>query len=144
QYSDQILAQARELGIEASVHFVGHRPDVFRWMKAMDVVVSSSIRHESLSMVALEAMALGKLVVATQVGGIGEAIQDGVCGFLAPPDDPEALAEAVERALASPDRRLIEAEAARVIRERFRSVLQCSEVISVYREIAPANGQAAR
>jgi glycosyltransferase involved in cell wall biosynthesis len=133
KFRSEIETTAQALGIARQVHFVGHRNDVYRWMKAMDVVVSSSIHHESLSMVALEAMAMGRVVVATRVGGIAEAIEDGVSGFLVPPDDPEALSAGIIRALRSTDREKIGAEAARKIHARYTATAQCRAVIDVYR-----------
>jgi len=67
-------------------------------------------------MVLLEAMAHGRAVVATPVGGIPSLVEDGATGLLVSPGDPEALREAIERLLAAPDlrRRLGEAARARV------------------------------
>jgi len=70
------------------------------WMNACDVLCLPSL-NEGLPNVALEAMACGLPVVASRVGGVPEIVRDGVNGFLIPPSDPAALADALRRALAT-------------------------------------------
>jgi len=87
---------ALELGIERSVHFLGTRKDVPNVMRAIDIFVLSS-RWEGMPNAILEAMACGKPVVATRVGGSPEVVVDGETGILVEAGDPVSLAEAVER-----------------------------------------------
>ncbi len=82
----------------AKVVFTGRRDDVPAVTAALDVAVLPSYR-EAQGLVILEAMALGRPVVASRVGGIPEMIRDGVTGVLVPPHDPEALAGAIVRVL---------------------------------------------
>jgi glycosyltransferase involved in cell wall biosynthesis len=82
----------------AKVVFTGRRDDVPAVTAALDVAVLPSYR-EAQGMVILEAMALSRPVVATNVGGIPEMIEDGRTGLLVPPHDPEALAAAITRLL---------------------------------------------
>ena len=89
---------ARELGIGHRVVFTGRRDDVPAVTAALDVAVLPSYR-EAQGLSILEAMALGRPVVASNVGGIPEVIQDGVTGLLVPPHDPAALAAAIVRLL---------------------------------------------
>jgi glycosyltransferase involved in cell wall biosynthesis len=81
---------------------VGTRPhdEIPLWMNACDVLCLPSL-NEGLPNVALEAMACGLPVVASRVGGVPEVAHDGLNGFLVPPSDPIALAEALQRALAT-------------------------------------------
>lgn len=81
------------------------QPDLFELYRAADVVVVPSVWPEPLSRVLLEAMRMGRPVVATRVGGTPEAVEDGVTGLLVPRQDPEALAKAVSELLLDPDRR---------------------------------------
>ena len=83
---------ARGLGLERDVLFVGYTSTPGDYLLAADVVVLPS-RSECLPNVALEAMALGKPVVATSVGGVPEVIEDGRSGLLVPSEDEAALAE---------------------------------------------------
>ena len=91
-------AQAAELGIARSVVFTGRRDDVPGVTAALDVAVLPSYR-EAQGLTILEAMALSRPVVASNVGGIPEMIEDGRTGLLVPPHDPGALAAAVTRLL---------------------------------------------
>ena len=83
-----------------------------RWYERAAVVVVPS-RREGYGVVAREAMAYGRPVVATAVGGLPDAIEDGVTGLLVPPRDPAALRSALERLLADPALRARLGEAAR-------------------------------
>ncbi|MEM2125321.1 MAG: glycosyltransferase family 4 protein [Candidatus Methanosuratincola sp.] len=89
------------LGLSERVLFLGYRCDVPELLGSCDIFVLPSL-YEGLPLSVLEAMAAGKTVVATAVGGTSEAVQDGETGFLVPPGDPAALAEAIQRVLADP------------------------------------------
>jgi glycosyltransferase involved in cell wall biosynthesis len=91
--------------------FVPHE-EVQRLLARAAVVVLPSHR-EGLPMVLLEAMAHGRAVVATPVGGVPSLVEDGVTGLLVPPGDAKALREAIERLLADPELRRRLAETAR-------------------------------
>ncbi|MDZ7292585.1 MAG: glycosyltransferase [candidate division KSB1 bacterium] len=88
----------RDAGLGNRIRFLGYRDDVAEILKAIDVFVLPSI-SEGLPNVILEAMACGKPVIATNVGGIPEAIRHGENGFLVPPKDAVALANALENML---------------------------------------------
>lgn len=83
---------AKSLGLDDTVKFLGFRGDVPELLAAADIYVCSSI-SEGLSLAILEAMATGKPIVATNVGGNRELVDDGETGFLVPPGNPVALAE---------------------------------------------------
>ena len=93
---------AAELGLAGRVHFLGPRDDVPDLLSALDIFVLPS-HSEGVSLALLEAMAAGLPVIATRVGGLPEVVTDGENGLLIPPQDPEALATALERLLADPD-----------------------------------------
>lgn len=102
---------------DASIHFLGYRRDVATWYSAADVVVLPSC-EDACPLAALEAMSLGRPVVASNVGGIPELVQDGVTGLLVPPGNPTSLAAAIETLLSDPDRRQRMGEAGRAAFER--------------------------
>jgi glycosyltransferase involved in cell wall biosynthesis len=89
---------AESLGLASRARFLGPRSDTPDLLAACDVFVLPS-RHEGLGGAALEAMARGRPVVASRVGGLGEAVVHERTGLLVPPEDPEALAEALARLL---------------------------------------------
>jgi glycosyltransferase involved in cell wall biosynthesis len=89
-------------GVQAKVHIAGFREDVPACLAAMDVVVLPSIKSDGVPQVMLQALAMRKSVVASAVGGIPEVIQHQRTGILVPPNDPQALAEAVVQVLRDP------------------------------------------
>jgi glycosyltransferase involved in cell wall biosynthesis len=90
-----------ELDLGRSVRLLGRRDDARALLGLVDLVVHPS-QQEGFSNAILEAMAAGKPVVATNVGGNPEAVVDGVTGLLVPPADPGALASAIIRLLGDP------------------------------------------
>lgn len=100
-YPERLRAMAAKLGVHERFTWAGHQADVPTWMQAMDVVVHASW-GEPFGMTVLEAMALGKPVVAAASGGPLESVRDGVDGLLVPPGEPGSLADAVSRFLQHP------------------------------------------
>jgi FkbM family methyltransferase len=96
--------QAKRLNLDGRVRLVGHQQNPEEWIHAMDVFVHGS-HNEPFGMVVIEAMALGKAVVASAEGGPTEVITPGVDGLLSPYGDSEALARAILRFLDDPDLR---------------------------------------
>ena len=88
----------REIGIANKVSFLGWRYDLPQVYIDLDVVVISS-NNEGTPVTAIEAMAAGRPVVATRVGGLPDVISDGETGYLVPPGNVEQLASAIERVL---------------------------------------------
>ena len=115
----RLEALAADLGIAEATIFTGRRDDVPDVLAALDVVVSSSV-FEGSPLALIEAMAAGKAIVATRVGGVPDLIEDGQHGLLVEPSDPASLATAIESLLADPDlRRELGARAARRQRAEF-------------------------
>lgn len=89
---------AADLGIADIVRFCGWIPydQIPNYMAQIDIFVMPSVyESETFGVAAIEAQAMGIPVVATSVGGIPEAVADGVTGILVPPRDPEAIAQAI-------------------------------------------------
>ena len=101
-YKASLDALALSLGIEKRIRFAGLQQNVADWMQAMDVVVHASDR-EPFGIVVIEAMALGKPVIAGDTGGPTEVIKHAVNGLLSPFGDSEKLAENILRVLDQPD-----------------------------------------
>ena len=105
-YEQRLRRQVKQLGLEEYVHFLGFQPDVSPYLSALDVYVQPS-RMEGLGIAMLEAMAMNKPVVATDVGGIPDVVRHQHTGLLVKPDDAKALAQAVFALLSDPERRRV-------------------------------------
>ena len=131
---DALEAQARELQIAHRVVFTGRRDDVPAVTAALDVAVLPSYR-EAQGLSVLEAMALSRPVVASNVGGIPEMIDDGVSGLLVPPHDAEALANAIIRLLQDhPYADMLARAGHDLVHDRFCIELMVGAIESIYDE----------
>ncbi len=99
----ELQQEVAAAGFQAKVHITGFREDVPACLAAMDVVVLPSIKSDGVPQVILQALAMRKSVVASAIGGIPEVIQHRHTGVLVPPNDHEALAEAVVQVLRDPE-----------------------------------------
>ena len=100
----QLQVRAKELKIDKKVHFIGPRLDVLELLQVFDIYVLPSL-WEGLPMIILEAMASGCPVIATDVGGVREAIVDNETGILVEPGNKKALYEAIEKLVTDKDLR---------------------------------------
>lgn len=135
---EALEAQARDLGIARRVVFTGRRDDIPAVTAALDVAVLPSYR-EAQGLTILEAMALSRPVVASNVGGIPEMITDGVTGLLVPPHDADALAQAIVRLLLDhPYADTLARAGHDMVHDRFCIELMVSAVQTIYDEGARA------
>jgi glycosyltransferase involved in cell wall biosynthesis len=119
-YRDSLEEFVRAHGLGERVRFLGHRTDVPDVVNAFDVAVHASVTPEPFGRVLIEAMALGKPVVASAAGGVLEIVDDGRSGMLVAPGDHESMAAALRRLLGNPAlRSAMGEEGARRARERF-------------------------
>lgn len=95
-YYREMVQMIKGLGVSDHFEFVGHQDDISRFVRKMDFLIFPS-KSEGFSNGVIEAMAMGKPVIATRVGGNPEAIVDGETGFLVSVDQPEELQKAAER-----------------------------------------------
>jgi glycosyltransferase involved in cell wall biosynthesis len=127
--------RARRLGVLDAVHFLGFTQDSATVLRGANVFVSASWA-ESFPYVILEAMALGVPVVATRVGGVGEAVSDGLTGLLVPPHDAASLARAIGSLISDRDRAAeMGARAASDVRARFTREQMLDGLATVYRDV---------
>jgi len=139
------LAKERNLG--AAVLFTGFRSDVPDLLRAMDCFVLASTRTEGVPQSLLQAFAAGVPAVASDIGGIPEVIADGETGILVKPDDPAALASAIEAVLGNPAAAATRARAARkLVEDRFSHVAVVTRLLALYEEVIagrrPVRGRA--
>ena len=137
EYADFLRQQIAKLGVGDAVTITGDRPhdSIPRWMQAADVVVHAS-DNEPFGIVVVEAMALGKPLVAGGRGGPTQVVTPGVDGLLAPYGDPAALAGAVLRYLDEPAFAVKVGEAARRRAAEFSVEMFCRRVAAGVRRLA--------
>ena len=126
-------AQVKELGLEEQVKFIGFRKDIKNLYKGSDLYVNSS-QHEALSFLIIEAMAAGLPVIATDMGGNSDIVNDEAgCGLLVAYDDPDSMAGAMKRFLEDPDfRAACRENALRTIEEKFEIHKMAKVTYGVY------------
>jgi glycosyltransferase involved in cell wall biosynthesis len=135
------LARVREsadnAGVSGRIRFMGRREEARAFLAAADVVVNPA-DFEGLPLAVLEALALGKPVVATAVGGVPTVVIDGVTGRLVPPGDPDALAAGIREALLSPAAAGWGKEGAELVARDHGIARMISEYEKVYDEVLGA------
>lgn len=131
-YMAELMQSIRELDCYDNVRFVGGRNEIFPILRASDVFFLPS-RSEGFSNALLEAMACGLPSVATDVGGNGEALEDGRSGFLIPADDPDTAADRILLLLRDAQRAsVMGAEARRTVESRFSSDIMGQKLAEFY------------
>ena len=125
--------QVKALGLEDRVVFLGFRQDMKNLFHGADLYVNSS-RHEALSFLIIEAMAAGLPVIATDMGGNSDIVNDEAgCGLLVAYDDPDSMAGAMKRFLEDPDfRAACRENALRTIEEKFEIHKMAKVTYGVY------------
>jgi glycosyltransferase involved in cell wall biosynthesis len=135
---------AESLGIADKVAFTGHRDDALAVIAGSDVVAHCSTSPEPFGMVVIEAMALGRPVIASNEGGPPEVIDDGRTGLLVPPRDPARLAHTMLDLLTDQQRRAEIAHAGRAVaHERFSAEEMTRALAAVYRHASVEKRRAA-
>jgi len=132
--------RVRAAGMEERILFRPEVPvwDMPRWYQALDLFVAPQ-RWEGFGLTPLEAMACGVPVVATTVGAFEELVLDGQTGFLVPPGDAGAIAQAIGWLLDNPELTAKQARAARAhIEAAFRIEDEAAAITAVYRRMLEA------
>lgn len=133
---DAVADLARELGVEDRLQMLGWQSDPNRWFPQLDVLAVPSRAEGAPPLVALEAMMAGVPVVATDVGSISDAVEDGRTGVLVPPEDPATLAAAVTALAADPERqRLLSQSARELVLKRFTIERMVERFEALYDEL---------
>lgn len=134
----QVTTEAAKLGVEDHLHLIGARSDVVEFLRAADVFLFPSL-YEGLGIALIEAMAAGCACVASSTGPLPEIIADGKTGLLVPAGDSDALAEAVNRLLASSELRTELGTAARQsVLQRFQPQPAVDRLTEIYESVARA------
>lgn len=131
-YGAEIKELTETLGLERNVHFLGHRKDIVDLMNAMDIIIHASIDPEPFGKVLIEAMALGKPLIATRAGGPLEIVEDHVTGLLVPPGDVDAMAKAVSLLLRN---RALAAKMGQAGRQRVEKLFELRKTVQSIEQI---------
>jgi L-malate glycosyltransferase len=129
---NDLKGQAASLGIVDKVIMPGFRRDIPDILNALDIFIISS-HHEGIPMIVLEAMALNRAVVSTEVGGIKEIIEPEISGLFAEPGNPEALAEKCLKIIKDPSQRnKLQNAAGKRIKNEYSANIQKERLIELY------------
>lgn len=131
ELSNMLRQRASSLNIEDSVRFIGYREDVVPYFKIADVVAMPS-RWEGLPYAALEASACGKMLIASDTGGLREIISHGETGFLTQPEDSKLLTHHIIQALKDTD---VCAACGNRARERVSARFELKDQVRRFEEI---------
>ncbi len=136
-YRRELESQVEKLGLQAVVHLTDHCDDMAAAYKLSDVVVSASVEPEGFGRTVVEAQALGRPVIATNIGATAETIIDGETGWLVPPDNPSALAQALTKALDLNEyqRSAMAQRAIAHVTQNFSRDRMCADTLALYDEL---------
>jgi glycosyltransferase involved in cell wall biosynthesis len=135
---ESVERRAHQLGIVRDSLFLGYQEDVAQFYAAFDALILPSA-NEGTPVSAIEALAGGRPVVATDVGGVPDVVRDGIDGFLVEPGDVDAMADRLARLAADADLRRRMGEAgADSVRERYAVERLLEDVDALYRRLLAA------
>ena len=130
----EIDALVAALALQKQVHLVGWIDDLAPVYATIDIFALSSL-NEGTPVAVIEAMAAAKAVVATRVGGVADVVEHERTGLLVPPQNPEALADAIVRLAMAPDERLRMGAAGRqAVVARFSPERLVDDIDTLYRD----------
>lgn len=137
KYLDYLEKLVHKYNLQDRVGFFGRYNDVPALMMVSNVVLSTAIEPEAFGRISVEGQAMGKIVIASNIGGSVETIIDGVSGKLYQYDDPQALANALDWALELPEKDAIRISKAAIknVKENFTKQIMCDKTVKVYEEI---------
>ncbi|MCX5695664.1 MAG: lipopolysaccharide heptosyltransferase II [Candidatus Omnitrophica bacterium] len=134
-YKEQIQVLVRRLGLNHCTEFLGTQRNIPEILSNLDLVVLATTTHEAFGRVIIEAQAAGVPVVATEVGGVVDIIEDGRTGLMVPPSDPQSMAEAVIKIFKDPSLARSLAEAAYTkVKEKYNVELMVNNTLNVYKD----------
>ncbi len=141
KYLDYLKKLARKYKLDDRIGFFGRYQDVPALMMISTVVLSTAIEPEAFGRISIEGQAMGKIVVASNIGGSLDTIQDGITGKLFESNNPQSLADALDWALSlnKAETKKISDSAIKNVREHFTKQIMCDKTIEVYREVVNQN-----
>jgi len=136
EYKNRLKNLIQKLGVDSKVIFTGYRKDIPQIMAASDIILHCSTYPDPFPGVVLQGMAVGKPVIASNLGGVKEQIKNGISGILVEPSNPEVLAETICNLLADRDKRYkLGKLAAEQAFSRFSSAVFFQRLSNIYDEL---------
>lgn len=134
KYREELQNKIEEYGLVKNVIITSNVSDMPAIYALSDIVVCASSKPEAFGLVSIEAQAMGRMVIATNLGGIRETIIDKKTGWLIEPENSAELTEAIEKILKlSLKERLVRAKAARInVEENFSLEVMGKKIINIY------------
>ena len=136
-YTQELKKDIEQKGMDGKFAFIRHLDDVPAMMMLSDIVVSASIEPEAFGRIAAEGQAMGRIVVASNIGGSLENIKDGVSGKLFENANADSLAETLKWALnlSKEEREKFAKEGIKNVKENFTKQIMCDKTLAVYDEL---------
>ena len=136
KYTEELHQKIEQYGMSDRYTFIRHVNDVPAAMMLSEVVLSTSIEPEAFGRIAIEGQAMGRIVVASNIGGSKETVIDSVTGKLFESNNADDLAQAIRWALhlSKEEREKIGAAAIKNVKEHFTKQIMCDKTIKVYEE----------
>lgn len=137
KYLAYLKKLAKKYNLQSKICFHGKVLDMPALMMVSTVIVSAAIEPEAFGRISIEGQAMGKIVVASNIGGSLDTIQDGVNGKLFESDNPYSLAAALDWALdlTNKQRDAISAAGQQNVKDNFTKKIMCDKTIAVYKEL---------
>jgi len=137
KYTDGLKEKMQQYQMSDCYTFIKHTDDVPALMKACDIVVSASIEPEAFGRIAAEGEAMGKIVLASNIGGSLDNIKDGITGKHFKSGDADDLANKLAWALDMPEseRKKMSQAAENFVKENFTKQIMCDKTLAVYRDL---------
>lgn len=136
--SETISCKIKDLGLLHKVFMLGLRHDISNILKSIDLFVLPTLQ-ESLPQSLLQAMAMEKPVIGTKVGGIGEAIENEVNGYLVEPNNPSALSDAIIKLLQDKEKsRTMAIEGRKIVQQKYTIESMCEKMFDLYSSLLKA------
>ncbi len=136
-FKAELLARIESLGLKDRVRLVGHANDMPAALMLADVVIHASTDAEAFGRTVIEAQAMARPVIASDLGAPRETVAEGITGWRIPPDDAAALADAIGKALAVPpaERAALGARARAAVLSGYTTEAMQAATMAVYREL---------
>ena len=136
-YTNELKDMVAEYNLEGKVQFIEHSFDIPAILMLSEIVLSTAIRPEAFGRAAIEGQAMGKIVLASNIGGSLDNTVDGVTGKLFESNNAQSLADAIDWALTLPpaEKAKISKAAVKNVKDNFTKQIMCDKTLSVYHEL---------